>query len=275
MDRAARSTRPSTRDSSRPQGAEYTQGILEALTADPKVWAKTLLILTYDENGGFFDHVPPPTPPPGTPGEELSAGGLRSPRRRPASPARSGLASACRRCSSRRSPAAATCAATRSTTRRCSGCWRRASAPRCRTSRSGAATRAATSPSAIPFGCAPDLTIPTLPDAAELLAAAIDQCGSLPQPTLPEEQVMPKQEPGARPRVGAGCARAHPIVRPPTTPSALPLRPVGERPRRRRGERSGLPLTGGTNPGLAAAAATAALALALRRFHQVARTADA
>ena len=45
-----------------PQGALYTQGILEALTADPKVWAKTLLILTYDENGGFFDHVPPPTP---------------------------------------------------------------------------------------------------------------------------------------------------------------------------------------------------------------------
>jgi len=27
----------------------------------------------YDENDGFFDHVPPPVPPPGTPGEFLTA----------------------------------------------------------------------------------------------------------------------------------------------------------------------------------------------------------
>jgi phospholipase C len=27
------------------------------------------VILTYDENDGLFDHVAPPTPPPGTPGE--------------------------------------------------------------------------------------------------------------------------------------------------------------------------------------------------------------
>jgi phospholipase C len=37
------------------------------------VWSKTVVVLTYDENGGFFDHVVPPTPPPGTPGEEVSA----------------------------------------------------------------------------------------------------------------------------------------------------------------------------------------------------------
>jgi phospholipase C len=46
--------------------------ILKALTANPGAWAKTVLFLTYDENGGFFDHVPPPTPPPGTPGEYLT-----------------------------------------------------------------------------------------------------------------------------------------------------------------------------------------------------------
>jgi phospholipase C len=42
---------------------------LDALFANPSVWAKTALFYTFDENGGFFDHVPPPTAPPGTPGE--------------------------------------------------------------------------------------------------------------------------------------------------------------------------------------------------------------
>ena len=28
-----------------------------------------MFILCYDENDGLFDHVPPPVPPPGTPGE--------------------------------------------------------------------------------------------------------------------------------------------------------------------------------------------------------------
>ncbi len=46
--------------------------VLGALTARPELWAHTVLFLTYDENGGFFDHVPPPTPPAGTPGEFLT-----------------------------------------------------------------------------------------------------------------------------------------------------------------------------------------------------------
>jgi phospholipase C len=37
------------------------------------VWEKTALIISYDENGGFFDHVPPPVPPPGTAGEFITA----------------------------------------------------------------------------------------------------------------------------------------------------------------------------------------------------------
>lgn len=49
--------------SSPAQGADYTARVLDALTADPKVWAKTALFLMYDENDGFFDHVPPPAPP--------------------------------------------------------------------------------------------------------------------------------------------------------------------------------------------------------------------
>ena len=36
--------------------------MLDALTSDPDVWAKTALFLTYDENDGFFDHQVPPYP---------------------------------------------------------------------------------------------------------------------------------------------------------------------------------------------------------------------
>ena len=44
-------------------GQAMTAGLLAALTAHPKVWSKTVFILNYDENDGFFDHVPPPVPP--------------------------------------------------------------------------------------------------------------------------------------------------------------------------------------------------------------------
>jgi phospholipase C len=49
--------------SSPAQGADYTSRVVEALTADPKVWAKTVLLVMFDENDGLFDHVPPPAPP--------------------------------------------------------------------------------------------------------------------------------------------------------------------------------------------------------------------
>ncbi len=46
-------------------GAWYTAQVLDALTADPGVWSKTALLITYDENDGLFDHVVPPYPQPG------------------------------------------------------------------------------------------------------------------------------------------------------------------------------------------------------------------
>lgn len=49
--------------SSPAQGASYTSDVLDALTANPAVWARTVLFVMYDENDGFFDHVPPPAPP--------------------------------------------------------------------------------------------------------------------------------------------------------------------------------------------------------------------
>jgi phospholipase C len=41
-------------------GAWYLAQVLDALTANPDVWSKTALFVTYDENDGFFDHVLPP-----------------------------------------------------------------------------------------------------------------------------------------------------------------------------------------------------------------------
>ncbi len=54
-------------------------GIVSALMANPATWAKTVLFATYDENGGFFDHVPPVTAPPGTAGEYVTAAPVPDP----------------------------------------------------------------------------------------------------------------------------------------------------------------------------------------------------
>ena len=56
-------------------GEAVTHEVLAAL-ATSGAWQNTVLFLTYDENGGFFDHVPPPTPPAGTPGEFLNQAAL-------------------------------------------------------------------------------------------------------------------------------------------------------------------------------------------------------
>lgn len=36
--------------------------VYRALAASP-CWERTLLVVTYDEHGGFYDHAPPPAPP--------------------------------------------------------------------------------------------------------------------------------------------------------------------------------------------------------------------
>src|SRR5690606_32889986 len=40
-------------------GAWYLSEALNILTKNPEVWKKTIFILCYDENDGWFDHVPP------------------------------------------------------------------------------------------------------------------------------------------------------------------------------------------------------------------------
>ncbi|MFD7988500.1 phosphocholine-specific phospholipase C, partial [Kitasatospora indigofera] len=53
-------------------GAHFVHMVMDALNADPDVFNSTIMFLNYDENDGFFDHVPPPSPPAGTPGEFYS-----------------------------------------------------------------------------------------------------------------------------------------------------------------------------------------------------------
>ena len=66
-------------------GEHFIHGVLSTLVSNPAVWAQTVLFVTHDENGGFFDHVPPVTAPAGTPGEWLTgnlpaaAGGIAGP----------------------------------------------------------------------------------------------------------------------------------------------------------------------------------------------------
>jgi phospholipase C len=40
-------------------GAWYVSEALNILTSNPDLWKKTIFILTYDENDGYFDHIPP------------------------------------------------------------------------------------------------------------------------------------------------------------------------------------------------------------------------
>jgi phospholipase C len=53
-------------------GAAFVASKIDAIAANPDVWAKTLFILNYDENDGIFDHVAPPTPPAGTAHEYIN-----------------------------------------------------------------------------------------------------------------------------------------------------------------------------------------------------------
>ncbi len=64
-------------------GEAISHTVLSAL-ASSKLWSKTVLFITYDENGGFFDHVPPPTAPPGTPGEYLNRAAMSAKARKEA-----------------------------------------------------------------------------------------------------------------------------------------------------------------------------------------------
>jgi phospholipase C len=58
-------------------GQAFILELYEALASSPS-WSDTLLVVVYDEHGGFFDHVPPPPVPPGD-GSGYETYGLRVP----------------------------------------------------------------------------------------------------------------------------------------------------------------------------------------------------
>ena len=60
-------------------GENIVSLLVSALMANQALWAKTVLFVTYDENGGFFDHVAPVTAPPGTLGEFVTAPAVPDP----------------------------------------------------------------------------------------------------------------------------------------------------------------------------------------------------
>lgn len=41
-------------------GENFLANVYTSLIANPQAWANTLLIVTFDEHGGLFDHIPPP-----------------------------------------------------------------------------------------------------------------------------------------------------------------------------------------------------------------------
>ena len=54
------------------EGDEHIDDVLKRLRASPQ-WGKMLVIVTYDENGGFWDHLPPPTGDRWGPGTRIPA----------------------------------------------------------------------------------------------------------------------------------------------------------------------------------------------------------
>ncbi len=171
-------------------GEDHTARVLNALWSNPKLWARTAVILNYDENDGLFDHVAPPTPPPATPDEfvrGLPVGlGFRVPCTVISPFSRGGFVcgdtfdhtSTLRLLEARFGVEAANISA-----------WRRQT--------SGDLT------TAFGFGEPARYDLPRLPETAGALELAEARVMSLPPPRVPDAQAMPRQEPGVRPRRGA------------------------------------------------------------------------
>jgi phospholipase C len=169
------------------------RGILEAMGSNPATWARTAFIIVYDENDGLFDHVLPPTPPPGTPGEYIGGMpiglGFRVPCLVISPLARGGYV--------------------------CSDVFDHTSTLRFIERRFGvevpnvSAWRRATCgdlTSAFGFGQPADLSVPTLPRTDATLAMVEHTVKSLPRPTVPTVQAMPAQEAAAFIRRRRGSA---------------------------------------------------------------------
>ena len=60
---------PSAEDSEHPGAstpvgsANLIHDLLDAIASDHETWSKTILLINFDENDGYFDHVPAPVAP--------------------------------------------------------------------------------------------------------------------------------------------------------------------------------------------------------------------
>ena len=168
-------------------GEHHTNRVLQALWSNPSLWAKSALIINYDENDGLFDHVAPPVPEPGTEGEFIQ--GL---------PIGLGFRVPCLVISpfSRGGYVCGTILDHTSTLRLIEtrfgveipnlSRWRRGTCGDLTT--------------AFDFARPPRLDIPVLPETEMALRAAEERAASLPRPSVPQVQTLPRQEPGTRPR---------------------------------------------------------------------------
>jgi phospholipase C len=170
-------------------GENHTGQVLAALWSNPTLWAKTAVIINYDENDGLFDHVAPPTPPPGTPGEYvhgLPVGlGFRVPCLVISPFSRGGYV--------------------------CGDTFDHTSTLRLLETRFGvevpnlSAWRRQTTgdlTTAFGFGSAPRFDVPAMPETEQALTLAELRVVTLPPPAVPAEQTPPRQEAGSRPRRG-------------------------------------------------------------------------
>ena len=162
-------------------GADYVRQILEALWSNPGLWSRTAFLIVYDENDGLFDHVVPPTPPRGTPGEfvdDMPIGlGFRVPCLVISPFTRGGFV--------------------------CSTTFDHTSTLRLIEARFGvevpylSAWRRATCgdlTAAFGFGEPADVSVPSLPPTAQALRLVEQRIGTLPAPMAPGIQAMPKPE---------------------------------------------------------------------------------
>ena len=61
------------------KGQAFLADVYDALVANPRRWANTLMLVTYDEHGGFFDHVAPLRIPGTAGGTSFATTGVRVP----------------------------------------------------------------------------------------------------------------------------------------------------------------------------------------------------
>src|SRR5262249_39940130 len=61
------------------KGEDLVRAIFQILISNPALWANTMMIVTYDEHGGFFDPAPPLPIPDVAGGHQFKTSGVRVP----------------------------------------------------------------------------------------------------------------------------------------------------------------------------------------------------